>query len=78
MVYSSASGGENWEVRETGYEGSFFGVLVSPLDQSVFAYGLLGMVYRSSDGGQSWAELQTNAGASLLGGWQPRMAPCCV
>jgi photosystem II stability/assembly factor-like uncharacterized protein len=54
---------------ETGYEGSFFGVLVNPVGGSVFAYGLRGTVYRSRDDGESWEPLQSRAPASLLGGF---------
>ena len=67
-VFRSTSGLDSWEVVETGYDGSFFGVLVSPLSGSVFAYGLLGTVYRSSDSGESWEELPSMARGSLFGG----------
>jgi photosystem II stability/assembly factor-like uncharacterized protein len=67
-VFRSLSNGESWQALETGYEGSFFGVLVNPVSSSVFAYGLRGTVYRSRDGGESWEPLQSRAPASLLGG----------
>jgi len=67
-VFRSRSNGESWEALETGYEGSFFGVLVNPVSSSVFAYGLRGTVYRSRDGGDSWESVQSMAPASLLGG----------
>jgi photosystem II stability/assembly factor-like uncharacterized protein len=67
-VFRSLSNGESWQALETGYEGSFFGVLVNPVTSSVFAYGLRGTVYRSRDGGESWEPLQSRAPASLLGG----------
>lgn len=66
-VFRSLSGGENWEAMETGYEGSFFGVLVNPASGSIFAYGLLGTVYRSSDQGESWEKAPAMARASLFG-----------
>jgi photosystem II stability/assembly factor-like uncharacterized protein len=66
-VFRSRSGGENWEVLETGYDGSFFGVIVSPATGSVFAYGLLGTIYRSTDNGESWEELDSMVRASLFG-----------
>ena len=52
IVFRSTTGGETWEQLETGYDGSFFGLLVSPTSGSVFAYGLRGTVYRSTDGGR--------------------------
>ena len=67
-VFRSQSNGAHWEPLETGYDGSFFGVLVSPASGSVFAYGLLGTVYRSRDGGENWEPLQSRAPASLFGG----------
>lgn len=67
-VFRSRSNGESWQALETGYEGSFFGVLVNPVSGSVFAYGLRGTVYRSRDGGETWEPLQSRAPASLLGG----------
>jgi len=66
-VFRSTSGGETWELVETGYDGSFFGLLLNPATGSVFAYGLLGTVYRSSDQGQSWQELDSRTRASLFG-----------
>ena len=66
-VFRSLSDGESWEPLETGYEGSFFGVVVNPVTNSVFAYGLLGTVYRSSDQGESWEEVPSGARASLFG-----------
>lgn len=66
-VFLSRSNGESWQPLETGYEGSFFGVLFNPVSNSVFAYGLRGTVYRSRDGGETWEPLQSRAPASLLG-----------
>jgi photosystem II stability/assembly factor-like uncharacterized protein len=66
-VFRSDSGGENWQPVETGYEGSFFGMLTNPATHSVFAYGLLGTIYRSTDGGETWKELRSMARASLFG-----------
>jgi photosystem II stability/assembly factor-like uncharacterized protein len=66
-VFRSGNGGETWYPMETGYEGSFFGVVVDPATGSAFAYGLLGTVYRSTDGGESWDPLDTGIRASLFG-----------
>lgn len=66
-VFRSSSSGEYWEAVETGYDGSFFGVLVNPSSDSVFAYGLLGTIYRSTDHGESWEELASNTRDSLFG-----------
>lgn len=66
-VFQSASSGEVWHLVETGYDGSFFGVLVNPANQTVFAYGLLGNIYRSRDRGQTWDALDSAARDSLFG-----------
>ncbi len=66
-VFRSASSGESWEAVETGFEGSYFGVVVSPVSGSVFAYGLLGTIYRSTDRGQTWEPLDSKTGDSLFG-----------
>ena len=68
-VFRSRSEGESWEPLESGYEGSFFGILVSPATGSIFAYGLLGTVYRSTDQGETWEPLESGAMASLFGGF---------
>lgn len=66
-VFRSTSGGEHWQAVETGFEGSFFGVIVNPTTGSVFAYGLLGTIYRSSDRGLSWQPLESGTRDSLFG-----------
>jgi len=62
-----SDGGEAWEAMETGFEGSYFGVLVNPASGSVFAYGLLGTIYRSTDRGENWQQLESNTRSSLFG-----------
>lgn len=66
-VFRSTDSGISWTRHETGYDGSYFGVLVNPKTKTVFAYGLRGTVYRSTDGGDSWTQRQSMARASLLG-----------
>lgn len=66
-VFRSSCLGESWEAMETGYDGSFFGVVVNPATGSVFAYGLLGTIYRSTDQGETWEALESRARASLFG-----------
>ncbi len=66
-VFRSRDGGESWEARETGYDGSFFGLLVNPVTQSIFAYGIQGTIYRSRDSGESWEALDAPGRDSLFG-----------
>jgi len=67
VVFRSTIGGESWQPLETGYDGSFFGVLASPETGSVFAYGLQGNIYRSTDRGDNWEPLDTPVRQSLFG-----------
>ena len=67
IVFVSANGGEAWHPVESGYEGSFFGLLHNFKSGSLFAYGLLGTIYRSEDQGENWEELDSGVSASLFG-----------
>ena len=66
-IFTSGNGGETWLPVESGYEGSFFGVVSNPVSGTAFAYGLLGTIYSSSDRGESWEERMSGVQASLFG-----------
>jgi len=66
-IFRSSSAGESWQAIASGYEGSFFGLMVNPSTASVFAYGLRGTIYRSGNNGMSWVELQSKVQGSLFG-----------
>ena len=66
-IFRSSTAGESWKATESGYEGSFFGLVTNPATHSLFAYGLRGTVYRSTDDGLSWAEVQSKVQGSLFG-----------
>lgn len=66
-VFRSVNGGQSWEGVETGYDGSYFGILVNPGTGSVFAYGLRGTIYRSRDQGLNWEALSSQTQSSLFG-----------
>ena len=51
---------------DTGYEGSFFGVVAGP--NAVLAYGLRGAVYRSLDAGASWNRVATPSSSTISAG----------
>jgi len=63
---------EHFTARETGYEGTLFGVTGDK--GAVLAYGLRGHVFRSTDEGRNWSSVSTEfntgvvAGAALAGG----------
>lgn len=67
VVFVSTDSGESWRAVETGYDGSFFGVVGNPATGSLFAYGLLGTIYRSQDQGESWNRLDSLVPGSLFG-----------
>jgi photosystem II stability/assembly factor-like uncharacterized protein len=71
-IFRSSTGGESWEAIASGYEGSFFGLIVNPDTTSLFAYGLRGTIYRSLDGGMHWSNVQTKAQGSLFGAYATR------
>lgn len=67
IVFVSANEGEAWHPVESGYEGSFFGLLHNLKSGSLFAYGLLGTIYRSANQGKNWEQLDSGVSASLFG-----------
>ncbi|MBE9538834.1 MAG: hypothetical protein IMF06_07100 [Proteobacteria bacterium] len=66
-IFRSSTAGESWKATDSGYEGSFFGLVTNPASRSLFAYGLRGTVYRSTDNGLNWAEVQSKVQGSLFG-----------
>ncbi len=66
-IFRSSTAGESWQATDSGYEGSFFGLVTNPVTSSLFAYGLRGTIYRSTDDGLNWAEVQSKAQGSLFG-----------
>lgn len=57
---------ERFEVVDSPYKGSFFGVLgKGPL---LVAFGMRGNAFRSTDGGVTWIKLRTNATAGITSG----------
>lgn len=66
-VFRSDNGGEDWLPQETGYDGSFFGVISPPDSADVFAYGLRGTIYRAREGSTVWQALDSGVTASLFG-----------
>src|SRR5690606_9309289 len=57
---------QRFEMTETGYEGSFFGLL--GVGDSIIAYGLSGIAYRSDNQGEDWTLLHNPSGVSLTAG----------
>lgn len=67
VIQRSADGGESWEILESGYDGSMFGVLALPGGR-LLAYAMLGNVFYSDDGGATWQRAQSGMEQSFMTG----------
>lgn len=65
-LYRSSDWGESWQLLESPYDGSFFGV-VGSADGRIIAYGLRGHAFQSRDWGDSWLPLDTGVDSGLFG-----------
>ncbi len=66
VVFRLAADSQRFEPIETGYDGSFFGLL--GVGDNIIAYGLSGAAYRSDDQGESWVSLHSSSNVSLTAG----------
>lgn len=66
LVARSTNMGESWSQFETGYNGSFYGLLET--DQGrIIVYGMRGNVFYSDDQGENWTRSQSNTRESMYG-----------
>ncbi len=68
-LYRSDDGGQEWQVLDPPYFGSFFGALALG-DDDLLVFGLQGNMFRSGDGGVTWQEIETGTTAALVAGAQ--------
>ena len=68
QIFVSVDNGENWERRESPYEGSLFGVLGTGSVNEILAFGLRGNTFKSSDLGKNWKVVPNEGGATLNDG----------
>ncbi|MBA3030578.1 MAG: hypothetical protein FP816_17440 [Desulfobacteraceae bacterium] len=68
MLFRSRDGGKSWDSLASPYEGSYLGIITSPKNDFVIAFGIGAKRVLSLDGGDSWKTIQTTAGAALSGG----------
>lgn len=66
-VQRSMDDGETWQLLDTGYTGSFFGVLALRSGR-LLAYGMLGNARWSDDLGETWHPVEGDIEQSLLTG----------
>lgn len=62
----STDAGENWQLIESPYEGSYFGVL-RVNNNRVIAYGMRGNIFRSDDVGDSWEKIALGGQMAIQG-----------
>ena len=67
QLYRSLDWGASWQLLDSPYEGSFFGVVGSE-DGRIVAYGLRGHAFLSNDWGDHWQTIKTGVDTSLFGG----------
>jgi len=65
-TYRLDRGTERFVVTDTGYIGSFFGIVGE--GRNLVAFGLRGVAYRSDDGGASWRELAVPSEQTIAAG----------
>ena len=65
-VFRLKQGGGRFEAIDTGYRGSFFGIVGN--GEVLLAYGLGGVAYRSTDGGAHWQQVDTGVRAGINAG----------
>lgn len=65
-VLQSRDTGATWKPLQSGYEGSFFGVLA--LGERILAYGMRGNAFYSDDQGKTWHRSETPRKVSLFSG----------
>jgi len=68
LVFRSTNKGESWEVVETPYHGSYFGVVGTGRTNEVLAFGLRGNIFRSENLGRDWEQIQTDANRTINSG----------
>jgi len=68
QIHVSVDGGQTWELRESPYEGSLFGVIGTGGVNEILTFGLRGTMLFSTDLGKSWRVVPNTADATLNDG----------
>lgn len=66
-LYRSGDWGQSWEMLDSPYDGSFFGITGNAQGRLV-AYGLRGNAFQSGDWGDSWEVIDTGVDSSFFSG----------
>lgn len=66
-LYRSSDWGQNWQMLDSPYDGSFFGITGN--DQGrIIAFGLRGNAFQSNDWGDSWEAIDTGVDSTFFSG----------
>ncbi|MBR9865513.1 MAG: hypothetical protein GYB20_00200 [Oceanospirillales bacterium] len=66
-LYRSDDWGMTWEMLDSPYEGSFFGIIGDDKGR-IIAYGLRGHAFQSLNSGDTWQKIDTGIDSSLFSG----------
>lgn len=67
-LFRSDDQGETWQILNSPYDGTFFGIeQLGNNSNSILAYGLRGNAFYSKDQGEHWQKINTSIDASLFG-----------
>ncbi len=64
-LFVSYDDGEQWETLYGPYQGSFFGIQATGIEDEALLYGLKGHIFKTQDGGQRWKRVPVNIETSL-------------
>ena len=67
LLHRSLDSGETWELLESPYEGSFFGIIPGSNPGAAIVFGLRGNAFETVDAGESWVEVDTGTDQTLFG-----------
>lgn len=68
VMFRSENEGDSWELVDSPYDGSFFGLTPTGDKNVLLAYGLRGNLFRSEDAGQTWSDVEIGSESTLTGG----------
>ena len=67
-IWRSDDDGENWQLIQTNYEGSFFSIVSGNNNDELLLLGLRGTAFLSGDAGETWKKLDTETRSTLTAG----------
>jgi len=68
LLFRSDDFGQNWKSLKSPFDGSLFGIIGNPEENTVIAFGLRGKIFYSNDKGESWMPAINKGESALIGG----------